>query len=64
MKTWLVKETNGSVYRHNEFGDEPLLIGELCPVKGNSFFYMSGDNKVLDREETKQISNWLDEMIG
>lgn len=63
MKTWLVKDENNSVHRHNEFGDAPEWIGNLIQTaEGIPYFYTMGDNRTFDRDEAKQISVWLDEM--
>ena len=60
MKTKLVIDAYGCVFRHNEYGDEPELIGTIEGVEhGTRWFMMYGDNRVLSVEELRQILDFL-----
>jgi len=60
MKTWLVMDVNGWVFRHNEYGDEPEWIGTIEGGEhGTRWFMMYGDNRVLNVEELQQILDFL-----
>ena len=60
MKTWLQINRNNDVYRHNEYGDEPDLIGSIeGELDGNGWFMIRGDNRTLNVEELQQILDFL-----
>jgi hypothetical protein len=60
MKTWLVCDKNGWVFRHYEYGDEPEWIGTIERSKdGDRWFKMYGDNRTLNVAELQQILDFL-----
>jgi hypothetical protein len=56
MKTWLTVEKK-SVYRHNEYGDEPDWIGTIEGGEGTKWFNMYGDNRRLTTKELRFLLN-------
>ena len=59
MKTWLVKLHDNSVFRHNEYEDEPLWLGNIDELQGERWFTMYGDNRTLNKDELKQLLDFL-----
>lgn len=64
MKTWLKIDNCGYIFRHNEYGDEPELIGAITWLKNkpsDKWFSITGDNKTLSKDELKQILEWVED---